>query len=59
MAQIRKVSMARIICDNTAISEIQPFAFRKVGEGNKLTNCGGHLAWFGIPSMDISVFKEF
>ena len=51
--------MARIICDNTAISEIQPLAFRTVGEGNKLTNCGSHLAWFGIPSMDLSVFKEF
>ena len=59
LEQIRKVSMARIICDNTAIHEIQPLAFRKVGIGNKLTKCGAHLSFIpGIPMMDLSVFKE-
>ena len=58
MAQIRKVSMARIICDNTDIEEVQPFAFRKVGPGNQLIKCPGKLFLLGIPMMDLSVFKE-
>ena len=49
--------MARIICDNTAIDEIQPLAFRKVDEGNELTICDG--SGLGIPKMDLSVFREF
>ena len=30
--QIRRASMARLICDNTNINEIQPLAFRKAND---------------------------
>ena len=56
--QIRKVSMARLICDNTNINEIQPLAFRRIGGTNPLTRCNSRLFLKGIPSVDLSVFKE-
>ena len=32
LAEIRKASIARLICDNTRIEEIQPLAFRLANE---------------------------
>jgi len=52
---IRKVSIARIICDNTDIEEIQPNAFRtENSDTNRLTPCNSQ----DIPQLDISVFKD-
>jgi len=56
--QIRKISMARIICDNTNIEEIQPLAFRRANsDTNRLTSCVSRLFLEGIPSVDLSVFR--
>ena len=55
--QIRRTSLARIICDNTKIEEIQPMAFRQVNSlANRLTRCTSRLFLRGIPSVDLSVF---
>ena len=55
--QIRRTSLARIICDNTKIEEIQPMAFRQVDSlTNRLTRCTSRLFLRGIPSVDLSVF---
>jgi len=57
--EIRKTSMARIICDNTNIQEIQPLAFRLPNDDtNQPFKCLSRLFLRGIPSMDLSVFKE-
>ena len=50
--------MARILCDNTDIQEVQPLAFRKVDGSNQLVKCPGRLFLLGIPMMDLSVFAE-
>ena len=51
--------MARILCDNTDIQEVQPLAFRKVDtRSNQLVKCPGRLFLLGIPMMDLSVFAE-
>ena len=51
--EIRKVSMARIICDNTDILETQPEVFRTDDRpGNRVTSCDN------IPEMDLSVFND-
>ena len=55
--QIRRTSLARIICDNTKIEEIQPMAFRQVNSlANRLTRCTSRLFLRGIPFVDLSVF---
>ena len=57
--QIRKTSMSRILCDNTKIERIQPRAFEKAdNENNRLRSCESQLLFVGIPSVDLSVFKE-
>ena len=53
--------MARILCDNTNIQEVQPLAFRKVDDrSNPLLKCPSPSNSFsqGIPMMDLSVFDE-
>lgn len=57
--QIRRFSIARLICDNTEITEIQPLAFRQVNDDtNRLTGCASRLFFQGIPSVDLSFFRE-
>lgn len=55
LSAIRKVTMARIICDNTDLEEIQPQAFRTLDESNTLTSCTDKET---IPDLDIQVFRE-
>ena len=58
LKEIRKTSMARILCDNTDVmSEIQPSAFKRIGSSrfNMLRNCNSARH---IPFVDLSVFKE-
>ena len=52
LGEIRKVSMARIICDNTDIEETQPNVFMIDKRGNRVTNCDN------IPEMDLRVFTD-
>jgi len=57
--QIRKTSMSRLLCDNTVIERIQPRAFEKAdNENNRLRSCESQLLFVGIPTVDLSVFKE-
>jgi len=50
---IRKVSMARIICDNTDIKETQPLVFMTNDQrGNRVTSCDN------IPELDLNLFRE-
>ena len=57
--QIRKTSMARIICDNTIIEEIQSLAFEPAFEDfNEIKRCDSRLFLRSIGRVDLSVFKE-
>ena len=50
---VKRVTMARIICDNTDLAEIQPLAFRTEDyENNQPRDCSL------IPSLDLGVFQE-
>merc|ERR1712037_4257 len=52
---LRETSMARLICDNTDIKEVQPLAF-KVGDGrvNSKISCDN----LNMPHVDLSLWKE-
>jgi len=56
LQQIRKTTMARLICDNTdGIDSVQPFAFKmEVGVSNRLTACNSQA----IPTINLDVFRE-
>uniref|UniRef100_A0A0C9R1B3 Pxd_2 protein n=1 Tax=Fopius arisanus TaxID=64838 RepID=A0A0C9R1B3_9HYME len=56
LTQIRRVTLARIICDNSnRISRMQPNAFLRINEGNELASCTDFEA---IPSVDLLAFAE-
>ena len=55
--QLRRTSLARIICDNTdTVTTIQPLAFKlpTAAKANSLRPCSDP----SIPSVDLSVFRE-
>merc|ERR1712223_975462 len=55
LQEIRKVTMARVLCDNTEdISEMQPQVFKIMGtHNNKMTSCRDTTS---IPEMDLKLF---
>ena len=55
LQEIRKVTMARVLCDNTEdISEMQPQVFKVMGtHKNKMTSCRDTTS---IPEMDLKLF---
>ena len=56
LQEIRKTSMARVLCDNTEnVVEMQPQAFKTVGSNkfNRVTNCNDKRS---IPEMNLKVF---
>ncbi len=57
LQEIRKTSMARVLCDNTdRVREMQPSAFRMPGSAsNKKTSCDNIAA---IPVVQLSVFQD-
>ena len=53
---IRKVTMARIVCDNTDLGETQPNIFRtEDNSGNKMTVCSDTTT---IPELDMAPFRD-
>ena len=57
---IRKTSMARILCDNTDMNEVQPQAFRMADSSipshlNKKRSCKDYK---NIPKVDFEGFRE-
>jgi len=50
--EIRKTSMARVMCDNTDIRKAQPLMFRVPSDGNELVSCRSGA----IPRLDLGVF---
>ena len=57
LRNIRQTSMARILCDNTDMSEIQPQAFRMQGSSrvNKKRRCNDFR---NIPQVDFGGFRD-
>ena len=53
LSEIRKSSMARIICDNTETTTQQPQAFRTIYEENREVSCNDEQ----IPKLDFSSFS--
>ena len=55
LQEIRKVTMARVLCDNTEdIGELQPQVFKVMGtDKNKMTSCRDTTS---IPEMDLKLF---
>ncbi|XP_060065975.1 peroxidase-like protein [Ylistrum balloti] len=51
LAEIRKVSLAKIVCNNIEVSEMQPKAFRTVCSGNARVKCSS------LPDADLSYWK--
>ena len=60
LTEIRKTSLARIICDNTAnIEEIQPLVLEMPDQDNNpLISCESKLLFLGIPTVDLSHWRE-
>ena len=54
LSEIRKSSMARIVCDNTETNTQQPQAFRTSYEENRETQCDDYEQ---IPKLDFSSFS--
>ena len=53
---IRKVTMARIICDNTDLGETQPNVFRTEDNAdNRMTSCSDTNT---IPELDMAPFRD-
>jgi len=52
--EIRKSNMARILCDNSDIKQIQPLVFKIATGGNKLIQCKDQTS---IPKLNLKVFK--
>ncbi|XP_046564387.1 peroxidasin-like [Haliotis rubra] len=52
LAEIRKTSLSRVVCDNTDTVIIQPNAFKKAGPGNKIRSCKQ------LPEVDIWAWQD-
>ena len=58
--EIRKTSLARLICDNTkTIEEVQPLALETSDDQfNPKLFCNSGLLFLGIPSVDLSQWRQ-
>ena len=52
--EIRKSSMARILCDNTDIIRVQPLVFKVANGDNSFIQCSDGIS---IPRLNLDVFK--
>jgi len=55
LSQIRKSSMARILCDNTDISKIQPLVFKLAEGDNDFIQCNDGIS---IPRINLDEFRS-
>jgi len=55
LQEIRKTSLARLICDNSGVDRVQPFALRMpLSEANAIRDCS---EFESIPAMSMNVFQ--
>ncbi|XP_072384159.1 salivary peroxidase/catechol oxidase-like [Diabrotica undecimpunctata] len=54
LSEIKKITLARIFCDNSDIATIQQNVFEKVSSSNKLMSCTSDQ----IPKLDLSVWTD-
>ncbi|KAJ8985609.1 hypothetical protein NQ317_015102 [Molorchus minor] len=53
--EIKKVTLARIFCDNTkTVAKMQPSVFKQIGEGNELVGCSS----LDIPRINLMPWME-
>ena len=52
LEEIRKVSWARVLCDNSGVESMQPRAMKIVSQSNPLLNCNSNI----IESLDLGVW---
>jgi peroxidase len=55
LKEIKQTSMARVVCDNTNVDEIQPLVFRTETNTNKVTPCSDLIS---IPKLDLEPWRE-
>lgn len=55
LQEIKKASMARVVCDNTNVDAIQPMVFRTETTVNKVTSCSEIIS---IPMLDLEAWRE-
>ncbi|XP_077288401.1 peroxidase-like [Arctopsyche grandis] len=55
MREIKKASMARLICDNSDVKKVQPRAFEMISEHNPMCDCEDLDR---IPMIDLQYWKE-
>ena len=55
LAEVRKVSLARLICDNSEVEHVQPFVLKlPLSNANAIRSCSEQT----IPSVDLNVFHS-
>ncbi|XP_071080667.1 salivary peroxidase/catechol oxidase-like [Haliotis cracherodii] len=52
LSELRASSLSRVVCDNTDTYKIQPNAFRKIGNGNKMRLCRK------LPAVDLRAWRD-
>ena len=55
LLSIKQTSMARIVCDNSDMTEIQPVVFRTETDINRITSCDNIIS---IPELDLEPWRE-
>ena len=52
LEEIRKVSWARVMCDNSGVESMQPRAMKRVSQSNPLLDCNSNI----IERLNLSVW---
>ena len=55
LQELRKTTLARLLCENSEIKLVQPMMFKIPMEGNPLVNCTNTAI---IPRINLDSFKE-
>ena len=54
LAEIKKVTWARVMCDNSGIESMQPRALKRVSPSNPIVNCNNNV----IEHLDLSAWAK-